>query len=113
MKYLKSNLAKKRTDYKIEPLYSTKKWRTFRRALLAEQGGMCEHCHSTYPDYMLHIDHIQPITSGGEVWDIDNLQVLCKRCHGRKTAKEVLHRGQVEIKNKGAEIPKPSEKYIF
>ena len=90
MKYLKPKTTKKRKESRQEQLYSTKKWRKFRRAILAEQGGYCNECGNTVPDYLLHVDHITPIAQGGELWDIDNLQVLCKRCHGRKTAAETL-----------------------
>jgi HNH endonuclease. len=34
------------------------------------------------------VDHIQPIRLGGEVYDLDNLQTLCKSCHNRKSGKE-------------------------
>ena len=90
MKYLKSKISKKRTDYKQETLYSSRKWRKFRQSILAEQGGCCEACGNVQPDRLLHIDHIIPIVDGGAKWDIDNLQVLCKRCHGAKTWEETI-----------------------
>lgn len=34
---------------------------------------------------MLAIDHIIPISMGGPVCEIHNLQLLCFRCHKRKT----------------------------
>jgi 5-methylcytosine-specific restriction protein A len=37
---------------------------------------------------MQELDHIKPIRLGGEMYDIENLQSLCKSCHGRKSAKE-------------------------
>lgn len=98
MKYLKAIASPKRQDYNQERLYSTVKWRKFRRALLVEQGGYCVECNNTYPDYMLHVDHITPIADGGPKWDIDNLQILCKRCHGRKTAAETLGGGRSKSK---------------
>jgi 5-methylcytosine-specific restriction enzyme A len=94
MKYLKSKQSATRNQYKVNTLYSSTKWRNFRAAILAEQGGQCVACGNIYPDHMLHIDHITPIASGGSVWDIDNLQVLCKACHGEKTINEVLHNKQ-------------------
>lgn len=36
----------------------------------------------------LEHDHIQPLTQGGERLDPDNIQVLCRSCHARKTAEE-------------------------
>ena len=98
MKYLKPSAASKRKDYHQENLYSSKKWRIFRRAILAEQGGYCVECDNTYPDYMLHVDHITPIADGGGKWDIHNLQVLCRRCHSRKTFAETIGRGRSKSK---------------
>ncbi|MCB5907701.1 HNH endonuclease [Streptomyces pinistramenti] len=35
----------------------------------------------------LGMDHVRPLSRGGE--DVDgNVQVLCRECHGRKTATE-------------------------
>ena len=34
------------------------------------------------------VDHIKAIRHGGAMWDGDNLQVLCSRCHIRKTDSE-------------------------
>jgi 5-methylcytosine-specific restriction protein A len=38
------------------------------------------------------IDHIKPISEGGEPLDIDNLQTLCKECHAIKTGRETAKR---------------------
>lgn len=34
------------------------------------------------------VDHIKPMTKGGERLSIDNLQALCINCHSFKTIKE-------------------------
>ena len=34
------------------------------------------------------IDHIKPISKGGEPYDINNLQGLCESCHNSKTRKQ-------------------------
>ena len=34
------------------------------------------------------VDHIQPVTQGGDFTNPDNLQSLCTPCHNRKSAKE-------------------------
>ena len=34
------------------------------------------------------LDHIVPISQGGDVYDIDNMQTLCWPCHKRKTLEE-------------------------
>lgn len=35
-----------------------------------------------------HVDHITPITKGGDPLNGDNLQALCPPCHSRKTAQD-------------------------
>ena len=90
MKYMRAKASAKRVDYKVNTLYSNTKWRKFRASILEQQGGQCVACGGTYPDHLLHIDHITPIAKGGNVWDTNNLQVLCKACHGRKTIGETV-----------------------
>jgi 5-methylcytosine-specific restriction protein A len=41
---------------------------------------------------MTDVDHIKPISEGGQLYDIDNLQSLCKQCHSRKTMREINNR---------------------
>lgn len=31
------------------------------------------------------VDHIRPLSLGGDMWDRCNLQSLCASCHGKKT----------------------------
>jgi 5-methylcytosine-specific restriction endonuclease McrA len=52
-----------------------------RRALLAIFGGRCLACGSAS---VLELDHVIPGGAGGSD-RIENLQVLCKRCHLEKT----------------------------
>ena len=108
MKYLINKNKAKRQDYKVNTLYSSAKWRKFRQSILRHQGGECVHCGNTFVDSLLHIDHITPIANGGPVYDIDNLQVLCKACHGRKTASETLGAGSKSQKE-GRVIPTPND----
>jgi 5-methylcytosine-specific restriction enzyme A len=37
------------------------------------------------------VDHIVPLKQGGERLAMENLQPLCNRCHGAKTAQDKLH----------------------
>lgn len=36
-----------------------------------------------------HVDHIVPISKGGDEWDLDNLQLTCPRCNLSKGDKMV------------------------
>lgn len=51
-----------------------------RRAVLERDGAACLECGAVDE---LTIDHIVPVTKGGGD-DVDNLQILCKRCNSRK-----------------------------
>lgn len=65
--------------------YNTKRWKSLRRFVLRRDRYTCQECRR----FGNEVDHIVPIVQGGEIWSEDNLQVLCKSCHSRKTAKEV------------------------
>ncbi len=72
--------------------YSSSAWiklRNYKRSI----SPICEHCIKTNlitPFYV--IDHIKPISEGGEPLDLSNLQSLCKQCHAIKTGKETAKR---------------------
>ncbi|MHA1225278.1 MAG: HNH endonuclease [Candidatus Hodarchaeales archaeon] len=36
------------------------------------------------------VDHIVPVSLGGDFWDENNHQALCEECHNRKTMIEML-----------------------
>lgn len=38
-------------------------------------------------------DHIKPVNEGGAMWDISNLQSLCRTCHAVKSGKEAHKHG--------------------
>jgi 5-methylcytosine-specific restriction protein A len=64
--------------------YSTEDWRILRLTVLAEQP-VCMDC-KVAPS--VEVDHIVPHRGDYVLfWDRDNLQGLCKQCHGRKTKK--------------------------
>lgn len=59
------------------------KWKN---AILQRDGNVCVQCGATEH---LEIDHKNPVYSCPEqAFDIDNLQVLCKKCHQIKSSKE-------------------------
>ena len=72
-------------------IYSSKPWRNLRDAVLSE-NPLCVHCKEQgRVTAAQEVDHIEPITHGGDPWDWDNLQPLCKSCHSRKTLNEKRH----------------------
>ncbi|SRR5260221_14597464 len=51
-----------------------------RRDLWQRDQGACVRCGSTND---ITIDHIVPVSFGGKS-ELHNLQLLCKKCHGKK-----------------------------
>ena len=72
--------------------YNTKNQRKLMTKALREQiakrdNYTCQMCGKYMPDGVgLHIDHITPIAKGGKSIP-SNLQVLCSKCNGKKSAK--------------------------
>lgn len=54
-------------------------------------NGQCEACTARLSPGHTHYDHIVPDALGGEPI-LENVQVLCSACHGRKTAKQDVPR---------------------
>ena len=52
--------------------------------MLDAAGWRCKRCSA----YASEVDHITPISQGGDKWSRDNLQALCRGCHIDKTRKE-------------------------
>lgn len=65
------------------------KWQRFRLAYLA-QHPLCVRCtaegRTVEAEHVDHVDNLGPLGPRG--YDDTNLQALCARCHGKKTATE-------------------------
>ena len=48
----------------------------------------------------LDADHILPIALGGDEWNINNIQTLCKPCHKVKTKEDIKSIAILRFKNK-------------
>ncbi|MXZ29814.1 MAG: HNH endonuclease [Acidimicrobiia bacterium] len=71
------------------PWYEDPDWRELRASVLRSDYDRCRKCGSQDE---LEVDHIVPIADGGDPWDSDNLQTLCRRCHRAKTGAEASGR---------------------
>lgn len=62
--------------------------RTFILALYVLQDGKCLTCKADFQKTGYEIDHVTPLSKGGEhaEW---NVQLLCPKCNRRKSAKEM------------------------
>ena len=77
-----------RTATDNSELYNSTKWRKFRRLYIVD-NPLCEECkRNGKVTEGKDIDHITPIRFGGEPFDFDNLQTLCKTCHNKKSGRE-------------------------
>lgn len=90
--------AKKRSWIKTMPkqirqnnnqsFYNSKAWRMTRKFYIKD-NPLCEMCKrkgQTTAGQM--VDHIKPISMGGNMLHISNLQTLCNKCHAIKSAYE-------------------------
>ena len=54
-----------------------------KKIVASAQKWKCAHCHNIL-DATYEVDHIKPLCKGGGN-EINNLQALCRNCHGHKT----------------------------
>lgn len=74
--------------YNDTSFYRTSAWRSLRARKL-KQSPHCEsEKHKGQKVLAFVVDHIQPITLGGQALEITNLQSLCEHCHAVKSAQE-------------------------
>jgi len=63
---------------------NSSRYKALRKVVFARDGHVCAYCGIDEGE--MHIDHIIPRKAGG-THSMDNLQVLCKPCNLRKSAK--------------------------
>ena len=61
---------------------------TKKKYVAANQNWICKHCNKQLPAWF-EVDHVIKLEYGGSN-NIDNLEALCRDCHGKKTALENL-----------------------
>ncbi len=83
--------SKTREARHVEPkpsLYNDRRWKALSTRLRNEQHWICEQCGKEGDERTIVVDHRIPHRGDLEkFWDVENLWVLCKRCHDVKTAK--------------------------
>lgn len=72
--------------------YQSARWHRLSRNYL-KKNRLCKHClDKGRTEVALQVDHITPIAiwipQGGNPYDLNNLQPLCKSCHSVKTREE-------------------------
>lgn len=61
---------------------------TKKKYIASMQNWKCKHCQKMLPAWF-EIDHVHKLEYGGSN-DVNNLEALCRDCHGKKTAMENL-----------------------
>ena len=61
------------------------RWKRVRVAALDRDGWRCQLCGRAG---RLEVDHVQPLRNGGALYDLENLQSLCRGCHVAKSNRE-------------------------
>jgi len=65
----------------------SRRWPALRQQALRRDGFRCVQCGFRTG---LEVDHVVPVRDAPErAFDLTNLQVLCKRCHSKKTKREM------------------------
>lgn len=74
---------------KTDKFYLSQKWRAVRYEVGERDQWLCQEClKNNIVKEGRHCDHIVPRRMGGADYDLDNLQMLCKKCHDSKSSKE-------------------------
>ena len=80
-------------------IYFTNRWKKVRSIILKEQP-LCVQCEKLgLTTQATDVDHIVEIKDGGDPFNKELLQPLCRSCHNRKTAKEAKRRRSASSSN--------------
>ena len=60
-------------------------WPIIRETILKRDNHTCNICKKRKPKRLLDIDHIIPVKQKIDVFNKNNLRVLCRECHKAKT----------------------------
>jgi 5-methylcytosine-specific restriction enzyme A len=83
----------KRRRETTKGIFKRKRWRTTRRAVLA-RDRICKVCDQRLS---VEVDHIIPLSQGGDPWNLEGLQGICTPCHSAKTAAENQEAGEGRV----------------
>lgn len=79
----------RRPNSQYRLLYMCARWRLLRRMVLARDKNLCQDCLARgLTTSGNQVDHILRAEDRPELfYKMDNLQTLCRKCHGEKTQK--------------------------
>ena len=76
----------------VEQKTGGRRWALLRLKVFERDGWRCVSCGRAG---RLECDHVKPLADGGDPWDMDNLQSLCRGCHVEKTRQEAENRREL------------------
>lgn len=76
--------------YYHDTRYNTRRWKRMRHVHLLNNPWCVECLKKNPPVYepAKVLDHIKPVSIGGDFWSTDNHQGMCTSCHNSKSGKE-------------------------
>jgi len=93
-RFCKGDLPKRRrtfcSDVCVKIFLDKTDWGKIRKRVFKRDGGVCKICGCELNERArngYHVDHICPISKGGNLYDMDNLQLTCSVCNLKKGAK--------------------------
>jgi len=64
-------------------------WNNLKKEIIKERGNICSQCGNH--NFNLILDHIIPVSMGGNEFEKNNLQLLCIDCHNIKTKQDQIN----------------------
>lgn len=59
-------------------------WGRVREVVYVRDGGVCMKCGRKVRKGDFHVDHLVPVSQGGDEWALDNLELSCPECNLQK-----------------------------
>jgi 5-methylcytosine-specific restriction endonuclease McrA len=59
-------------------------WERVRKVVYIRDGGICMKCGRKVHSKRFHVDHIVPLSAGGDEWELSNLEISCPECNLQK-----------------------------
>ena len=65
-------------------------WSHVREVVYVRDGGICMKCGRRVTKKNFHVDHVIPISKGGDEWDLNTLELSCPDCNLQKSTREEI-----------------------
>ena len=86
--------------YRRKHALVTGKWVKARKKAIERDKSTCQACNKVLSTTEVTVDHIRPLLYGGDPYNLDNLQCLCRACHAVKTNEEQIREHKPNPKDK-------------